>query len=289
MEHEKHNKNWKPRIRVSCIQCGKEFETYFRKNGSRKMHCSQICSNKTNFAGASKLFWDKRRADGDMRSPRDVNRITADEYRAMKSREKPLCQCGCGKQVSRASKQYIFGHFANTLRKKFKKECRMCGRKFITHIEAHVICRRCSSSGKRTNNLPPPTAPAERVKRICPVCGKEYERTKREEETNKKITCSFTCGIIQTGRAHIKGKNGWPITPFVQREMALSIRQSCDQCGYDEQTAILVIHHKDRIRSNGDPENIALLCPNCHALEHYRMGTGLFAPKLRRKSLLVRG
>jgi hypothetical protein len=43
---------------------------------------------------------------------------------------------------------------------------------------------------------------------------------------------------------------------------------SCERCGYSEEVGILVIHHKDRNRDNNDLGNLAVLCPNCHALEH---------------------
>jgi predicted HNH restriction endonuclease len=31
-----------------------------------------------------------------------------------------------------------------------------------------------------------------------------------------------------------------------------------------------VIHHKDRDRDNNAMENLAVLCPNCHAIEHMK-------------------
>ncbi|MBP9691052.1 HNH endonuclease [Candidatus Woesebacteria bacterium] len=42
----------------------------------------------------------------------------------------------------------------------------------------------------------------------------------------------------------------------------------CERCDYDT-FEILQIHHKDRDRTNNSLENLELICPNCHALEHY--------------------
>ncbi|MCI0548960.1 MAG: HNH endonuclease [Candidatus Rokubacteria bacterium] len=32
---------------------------------------------------------------------------------------------------------------------------------------------------------------------------------------------------------------------------------------------MLQVHHRDRHRANNGLENLALLCPNCHAEEHH--------------------
>jgi predicted HNH restriction endonuclease len=42
----------------------------------------------------------------------------------------------------------------------------------------------------------------------------------------------------------------------------------CEKCGYDEVPGILIVHHKDRNRANNELNNLAVLCPNCHAIEH---------------------
>jgi hypothetical protein len=61
------------------------------------------------------------------------------------------------------------------------------------------------------------------------------------------------------------------------RETALSLKQKkCERCGYDKHPEILEVHHKDRNRSNGNPNNLELLCPNCHTEEHYFGNDGRF-------------
>src|SRR3970282_53385 len=39
----------------------------------------------------------------------------------------------------------------------------------------------------------------------------------------------------------------------------------CERCGLDEP---LVVHHRNRDRTNNSPENIEILCANCHYKEH---------------------
>lgn len=44
----------------------------------------------------------------------------------------------------------------------------------------------------------------------------------------------------------------------------------CMRCGFDK---FVVVHHKDRDRSNNDLSNLEILCPNCHAIEHWSGAT----------------
>lgn len=42
----------------------------------------------------------------------------------------------------------------------------------------------------------------------------------------------------------------------------------CEVCDVTDER-ILAVHHKDRIRTNNDPSNLAWLCHNCHFLVHH--------------------
>ena len=48
----------------------------------------------------------------------------------------------------------------------------------------------------------------------------------------------------------------------------------CNRCDFDRYQQILVVHHRDRDRSNNTVENLEILCPNCHAIEHYVVEQG---------------
>lgn len=43
----------------------------------------------------------------------------------------------------------------------------------------------------------------------------------------------------------------------------------CERCSYDKHPAAIIVHHKDKNRSNNDPSNLEVLCANCHAIEHW--------------------
>lgn len=42
----------------------------------------------------------------------------------------------------------------------------------------------------------------------------------------------------------------------------------CNRCGYCQNDAAIIIHHKDRNRKNNTIENLEVLCCNCHLIEH---------------------
>ena len=44
----------------------------------------------------------------------------------------------------------------------------------------------------------------------------------------------------------------------------------CEKCGFDSCPQILGVHHKDHDRNNNSMDNLAVLCPNCHSMEHMK-------------------
>lgn len=45
----------------------------------------------------------------------------------------------------------------------------------------------------------------------------------------------------------------------------------CEDCGYDRDRRILIMHHKNGNREDNDQNNLIIICPNCHALRHLRL------------------
>jgi len=116
----------------------------------------------------------------------------------------------------------------------------------------------------------------------CIVCKKVFYRPKSRIESSK--CCSIKCrGILQRTNqppsTDIPGVKKW----LKRRDMITE----CEDCGYDEHPEILVVHHRDRDRTNNALFNLAVLCPNCHALEHYnenKEGWGHASTKRRKSS-----
>ena len=56
---------------------------------------------------------------------------------------------------------------------------------------------------------------------------------------------------------------------YTCRKKLLKKHGKCNRCGYDENIAAIIVHHKDRDRTNNTKENLEILCANCHYIEHY--------------------
>jgi hypothetical protein len=51
---------------------------------------------------------------------------------------------------------------------------------------------------------------------------------------------------------------------------------SCEKCGWNLYYDVLQAHHIDRDRENNCSENLLLLCPTCHQVEHYLECTAIY-------------
>jgi 5-methylcytosine-specific restriction endonuclease McrA len=72
-------------------------------------------------------------------------------------------------------------------------------------------------------------------------------------------------GIEAIQPAHYRGKT--QSTDY--RQFAFQhLPYQCNRCQYADKR-ILVVHHKDRDRTNNNLSNLEILCPNCHAIEHW--------------------
>ncbi|NJN18189.1 MAG: HNH endonuclease [Oscillochloris sp.] len=110
-----------------------------------------------------------------------------------------------------------------------------------------------------------------RKERVCPVCGKTF----LGDKSNRK-TCSRACANVGRTGSTYKHRNN-PRHNRAEESRALKkllLEQrgsKCEICGYSR-IEILVVHHIIR-RSDGggnEPENLQLVCPNCHAEIHHR-------------------
>jgi len=50
----------------------------------------------------------------------------------------------------------------------------------------------------------------------------------------------------------------------------------CERCKWNEEPGVLQIHHVDRNRRHNGDENLILLCPNCHEVDHFKAGDGRY-------------
>lgn len=136
------------------------------------------------------------------------------------------------------------------------------------------------------------------VEKICTVCGKPFLVNKFREQTSKycgnkckkigqyinrhkEVTC-INCNIkfatspsrnpkfcSKTCRyEYEKHHNVLSFSNARGRLKQVGRFVKCEKCGYNEHLEILGIHHIDRNHNNNALDNLIVLCPNCHSLEH---------------------
>lgn len=78
----------------------------------------------------------------------------------------------------------------------------------------------------------------------------------------------------------------WGLEPHVnstnarwRRKLAEVRGLKCERCGFDAYPNIVQVHHVDRNRKHNVAENLMLLCPNCHEIEHFEAKDGRFSPE----------
>jgi hypothetical protein len=99
------------------------------------------------------------------------------------------------------------------------------------------------------------------VKHECLHCHKEFW----DSPSKKRKYCSILC----TGKS--QKETFKPKFSTVRKAMiARGLLVKCNRCGFDEFPQILGVHHKDRNRNNNEMDNLEVLCPNCHSMEHMK-------------------
>jgi endogenous inhibitor of DNA gyrase (YacG/DUF329 family) len=101
------------------------------------------------------------------------------------------------------------------------------------------------------------------VERPCTICGKLVHRKLLKK--TKSVFCSRACQGISRILTYPKSGNFGAVRRWFSRYGRMS---KCEHCYYDRYPGILVLHHKDRDRTNNARSNLEVLCPNCHAIEH---------------------
>jgi len=95
----------------------------------------------------------------------------------------------------------------------------------------------------------------------CKHCGVCFKTS----PSRRRVYCSKAC-INKNSKETFVAK----FTTVRKAMLRRHLLERCERCGYDAVPEILGVHHKDRNRKNNTLENLEVLCPNCHSLEHIK-------------------
>lgn len=106
---------------------------------------------------------------------------------------------------------------------------------------------------------------SQRKETPCIVCGNLILAGANKKTCNRACSNKNRAGMSYRGRERkdkVAYQRGLKIRLINQRGPA------CERCSYNK-IEVLQVHHRDRDRKNNALKNLALICPNCHAEEHY--------------------
>jgi len=164
------------------------------------------------------------------------------------------------------------------------KHCPNCGERISYERRKSTFCNR--SCGASYNNRRFPKRRS--YSRTCLNCG----------SLNRKNTtyCSPECGReyrygLSVGkwlRGEITGSQGsGKFHKWVKQWLMEQHDNKCETCGWGNKneftnTVPLEVHHLDGDSKNNRPENLQLLCPNCHSLTKSHCGANTRKANARR-------
>lgn len=141
-------------------------------------------------------------------------------------------------------------------KKKFTKACIICNKEFefiASRIDKTKYCSNsCYYKGQRNKG---------KTDYTCKECNIVF----KSSLCKKRQYCTNTC-FRKAKKKEWKGK-------FVCVRNAMKrkgLLEKCNRCNFNQYIQILGVHHKDRNRNNNKLDNLEVLCPNCHSIEHMR-------------------
>ncbi len=137
---------------------------------------------------------------------------------------------------------------------KVKTNCHICNNEF-EHIESR--CNKAKYCSRQCYYIAMSKKGSKEY--TCKHCSKKFH----DAPSKNRIYCSRECSNKET-LSEFK-----PSFQTVRKSMLRrNMLDKCESCGYSEHKEILGIHHKNRNRNDNSLNNLMILCPNCHSIEH---------------------
>lgn len=216
-------------------KCKKEFE---HKAREKRKYCSKSCAAQVNNAKSPKRKYSGR-CSKCLNSCSESSQICQECLHILKNKVEKVVSLIC---------LYCKESFASNLR--HKKYCsKTCSNEYskVHSGKDYEKSNKCSCGGEKTlyaNN--------------CVDC---HHRKQYEKKIQKWLS----------GEWDGSKTDKYTLSKTIRRYLLEKANYACEKCGFDtphpiDQSSILEIDHIDGDGSNNSPENLRVLCPNCHAL-----------------------
>lgn len=143
-------------------------------------------------------------------------------------------------------------------------QCRTCGKVFhrspanFRESNTHAYCsKECYTEARKAGMAEVRRPLHTEHHRSCRHCGKSFTLKHSTRNYYQRQYCSDECERLSRKSTGVFARY------FETRKRG----GNCEICGIYEPD-ILEVHHKDRSRDNNRPENLLLICPNCHRRIH---------------------
>lgn len=162
-------------------------------------------------------------------------------------------------------------------------KCKNCNKKFraltkeINRGNGKFCSRSCGTSFNKTKDKLPNT--------VCANCKESfYKKASRTSKSGLYFCCRLCKDTAQRigGIKEIQPNHYGTRTNILSKDYRPLVidplkTPKCSACGWDKHYQILHVHHKDRNRKNNSIDNLEILCPTCHDLDHFLAGDGRFS------------
>jgi hypothetical protein len=158
------------------------------------------------------------------------------------------------------------------------QKCKRCNNEFNAEIReinrnnGKYCSLSCSAKRGKAKKIPNVS---------CATCSKPFYKTESKKKLSKSglFFCTRACkdeaqkigGIDALQLPHYGSSKNY------RRIAKSNLPNKCANCGYDKHTEILEVHHIDRDHDNNTLENLIILCPTCHQVDHFLSNDGRFS------------